>query len=418
MGENYARELHALMRCRTLQSLMDAGKSLTGNPFVLGDLALHVVAMTGDNSITDPRWEQIRREMTLPRDMAHMDLYRSSLRADAPVVATVASGLPVIYQAVSQDGKLMGYLLSPCYGEVPGQEMLELIRVLGDLCAIRLRKDHNYGEYPENVPEFFAASLLNGTITDPQVIEDRCRAFGWNLRMPYRVLNIRPRGDNTGETARIHVRQTLRRQFPDATVFLYGDVVKLIVPVHDRTTRDALVLRELEKLLGEEGCVAGVSPTSGQLGHISLRHQQAVKALELGTVLQGAGPLYFYDNYSVYHCLELCAPQIELPRLCHSAVLKLESYDRKNGTELLGTLHAYLSCHKNLSEAAAFLYVHRNTLTKRLERINDLIHVDLDDAETVFHLMFSYRLIEYYGATVLRNSYENWMERAPTLRHP
>ena len=101
-----------------------------------------------------------------------------------------------------------------------------------------------------------------------------------------------------------------------------------------------------------------------------------------------------------------------------SAVLKLESYDRKNGTELLGTLHAYLSCHKNLSEAAAFLYVHRNTLTKRLERINDLIHVDLDDAETVFHLMFSYRLIEYYGATVLRNSYENWMERAPTLRHP
>ena len=136
------------------------------------------------------------------------------------------------------------------------------------------------------------------------------------------------------------------------------------------------------------------------------------------TLLRGTGPLFLYDSYSIYHCLEICASQMDLVQLCHSAVLRLESYDRKNGTELLGSLHAYLSCHRNLSEAAAALFVHRNTLSKRLEKINDLIHVDFSDAETVFHLMFSYRIIEYYGATVLRNSYESWVERAPTLRHP
>ena len=143
-----------------------------------------------------------------------------------------------------------------------------------------------------------------------------------------------------------------------------------------------------------------------------------MKALEMGQLLDGAGPLFYYDNYSIYHCLELCASQVSLLQLCHSAVLKLESYDRKNGTELLGTLHAYLSCHSNVSEAATSLYIHRNTLSKRLEKINDLIHVDFGDAETVFHLMFSYRLLEYYGATVMRDSYENWVERSPTLRHP
>lgn len=418
MQTNYARELHELLRCRDIQELLETGRRYTGNPLILGDLSFHVLAMTPDNTVTDPRWAQIQRENMLPKNIVNLELYQSSLRSDTPVLSTDSSGLPIVRWAVSQDGRLLGYLLSPCYGKVPTQEDLDLIRVLGDLCAIRMQKDLHYGEYPENVPEFFAANLLNGTITDPQVIQERCRFFQWNLRMPYRVLSIRPRAGAPGDGETLRLQQVLRRRFPDAAVFLYGDVVKLIVPVHDRTTRDALILKELEKLLEEESCVAGVSPTSGQLGHISLRHQQAVKALELGTVLQGAGPLYFYDNYSVYHCLELCAPQIELPRLCHSAVLKLESYDRKNGTELLGTLHAYLSCHKNLSEAAAFLYVHRNTLTKRLEKINDLIHVDLDDAETVFHLMFSYRLIEYYGATVLRNSYENWMERAPTLRHP
>ena len=143
-----------------------------------------------------------------------------------------------------------------------------------------------------------------------------------------------------------------------------------------------------------------------------------MKALQMGLLLEGAGPMFHYDAYSIYHCLELCAPQVSLLQLCHSAVLKLESYDRKNGTELMGTLHAYLSCNQNISEAAAALYIHRNTLSKRIDRINDLISVDLGDAETVFHLMFSFRILEYYGVTVMRDSYDSWMEKAPSLRHP
>jgi hypothetical protein len=31
--------------------------------------------------------------------------------------------------------------------------------------------------------------------------------------------------------------------------------------------------------------------------------------------------------------------------------------------------------------------------------------------------MFSYRILEYYGVTVMRDSYESWMEKSPTLRH-
>ena len=69
----------------------------------------------------------------------------------------------------------------------------------------------------------------------------------------------------------------------------------------------------------------------------------------------------------------------------------------------MGTLHAYLSCNQNISEAATAVY---------------LISVDLGDAETVFHLMFSFRILEYYGVTVMRDSYDSWMEKAPSLRHP
>ncbi len=418
-----SRDIHELMRGRTLQELLDTARRHLKSPLILADLTFHVLAITQDSSITDPRWVQINKERCLPLNIVNIGLYHSALRTDAPVLSTDSTGLPIVRCAVAQEEKLIGYLLCPGYGGPPTQEQLDLMQVLSDLCALRMQKDLHYAEYPENMLEFFISDLLNGSIEDEQKLLDRCRFFQWNLKMPYRVLTIRPVGKPEAAEGGDYLelerqRSALQGKFPEATAFLYGSQIKLVIHVYDQTTQDALILGEVGAFLKERQLAAGVSQTAYHLRNISGRHQQAMKALEMGMLLEGAGPLFYYDSYSIYHCLELCAPQVSLLQLCHSAVLKLESYDRKNGTELLGTLHAYLSCHSNLSEAAASLYIHRNTLSKRLDKINDLIHVDFGDAETVFHLMFSYRILEYYGATVMRDSYENWMERSPTLRHP
>ena len=42
----------------------------------------------------------------------------------------------------------------------------------------------------------------------------------------------------------------------------------------------------------------------------------------------------------------------------------------------------------------------RNTMNNRMEKIVELTGVDLQDAEAAFHLMFSFHILEYYGATV------------------
>ena len=387
-----SQDIHELLQCRSLQGLLDSARRYTGNPLILADLTLHVLAITQDGTISDPRWAEIQRNRTIPRNIVNMELYQSSLRSEDPVLSTDSTGLPIVRCAVSEDGRLIGYLLAPCYHGAPSQEQLDLIRVVGDLCTLRMQKDLHYGDYPENMLEFFISDLINGTITDEERILDRCRYFHWNLRMPYRVMTIRPAGGSEQDKGADYLtldrhRDALQRLLPESTVFLYGNHIKLIVHVHDQSTRNAMILSELRDFCQGRDLLAGVSQTSWRLKNLAARHAQAMKALELGRLLGGTGPLFHYDTYSVYHCLELCAPQINLLQLCHSAVLTLEMYDRENGTELLGTLHAYLSCHQNLSEAAASLFIHRNTLSKRLDRINDLILADLDDPNTRLHLL-------------------------------
>jgi len=60
----------------------------------------------------------------------------------------------------------------------------------------------------------------------------------------------------------------------------------------------------------------------------------------------------------------------------------LVAYDNENNTELVGTLEAFFAQNTNVSRTAKALYVHRNTLTYRLQRIVEISGFDLDDAES------------------------------------
>lgn len=416
-------KIHRLMGCRTLQSLMEEAMGMMKNPLILADISFHVLYMSENREIQDPRWIQIGEEKSLPLNIVNIGQYQVAHRQGKPVCSKDSTGLTIIRCAVAQNHGLMGYLLSPCYLEEPSQTDQDIMGLLADLCAIKMQKELHYSQYPEDMLAFFLSNLLEGTITEEQKILDRCRYFGWGMKPPYRVLTVefsQRRELEAGEDylALEKKKIALQQRFPEATAFFYGNQLKLIIHVHDQTTQDAIVMGEVGAFLEEHNMVAGVSQIAYQLGKISGRHQQALKALQMGRLFQAGGPLFHYDTYSIYHCLELCAPQIDLLQLCHTAAKKLESYDRKNGTELMGTLHAYLACHQNRNEAAERLYIHRNTLSKRLDKINDLMNVDFSDPETAFHLMFSFRVLEYYGATQKRDSYDNWMEKSPNLRHP
>ncbi|MCB0089349.1 MAG: helix-turn-helix domain-containing protein [Caldilineaceae bacterium] len=56
------------------------------------------------------------------------------------------------------------------------------------------------------------------------------------------------------------------------------------------------------------------------------------------------------------------------------------------------TLEAFFECHGNLSQTAAQLHIHRNTLTYRLERIAEIAQLDLNDADARFSLQLALKL--------------------------
>ena len=81
----------------------------------------------------------------------------------------------------------------------------------------------------------------------------------------------------------------------------------------------------------------------------------------------------------IYKFLFNADNQREILDYCNERLEKLEEYDHANGTFLIDTLLAYYMNGFNSANTAKTLFIHRNSLQYRLNKIQELIGLEMDD---------------------------------------
>ena len=107
--------------------------------------------------------------------------------------------------------------------------------------------------------------------------------------------------------------------------------------------------------------------------------RQAGQALEMARRFEESKALYFPD-LSVYRLLFQFEHNPELIAFQEEILGPLLAYE--GGRELLLTLESYFEHNGNMTQTAEALFIHRNTLIYRLERIAKIADLDLDKPET------------------------------------
>jgi PucR family transcriptional regulator, purine catabolism regulatory protein len=125
--------------------------------------------------------------------------------------------------------------------------------------------------------------------------------------------------------------------------------------------------------------------------------QQARESWRLGKEWKGA-PITYFGDLGLYQLLTALGTNPEAARFYRKTLGKLVAFDKEKNAELVDTLDAFYACHGNLSQTAARLHIHRNTLTYRLSQISSVAQVDLEDPDARFSLQLALKL-----RPVLRN---------------
>ena len=139
-------------------------------------------------------------------------------------------------------------------------------------------------------------------------------------------------------------------------------------------------------------CHVGVSRIVRGLAGLRQAVSQALDALSLGQRIHGRKSPHYYEELGLYRLLSGLRAQDELQRFYDETLGLLARYDEAHGTELVNTLEMFFDQNANASQTSRALFIHRNTLNYRLQRIGEITGLDLNDAEARLAMQLALKL--------------------------
>lgn len=157
------------------------------------------------------------------------------------------------------------------------------------------------------------------------------------------------------------------------------------------------VLANVDAALGAAAtCVLGAGSAEASLSDARACFEQACQAARAGTLLPDLGPLVEWDRLGVYGMLLHLVPPDPSTTVYPAPVARLLGTDPAG--RLLATAETYLDEACSAPRTAALLRIHRTTLYYRLNRLQEIAAVDLDDGEDRLTLHLGIKLARLAGA--------------------
>lgn len=291
-----------------------------------------------------------------------------------------------------------GYCLLLRAATSVGQEIsaVEEIAALQGAAAAALEwaKQNAVGVAEERMRATFLDELLASEIADEQAWIQRGASLHYDLTRPHVAWMIEARGIPTWpapllrfvEERQVHAPASRR----DEGTLLFWPTDNPKSGREHKALAATLVAQLLAKHPRAE-LVIGIGRPAVSPAAWHQSQQQARESWRLGKEWKGAAVTYFGD-LGLYQLLTALGTNPEAQRFFRKTLGRLISHDDNRNAELVETLEAFFACHGNLSQTAARLHIHRNTLAYRLERIATITQLDLDDPDARFSLQLALKL--------------------------
>lgn len=127
------------------------------------------------------------------------------------------------------------------------------------------------------------------------------------------------------------------------------------------------------------------------------------KALHVLNVMQNTGFEKHYGSFEElgsYSLLHTLTQNNETGLFVKAQLGLLWEQSQNQSIDLFQTLRVYLENQGQITASAVQLFIHRSTLLYRLEKISDLLQMDINQQRNQFNLILAYHLFDLYGQSV------------------
>ncbi len=369
-----------------LEALLNIGGKLLENPLLLSDAAGSVLAMSERFYAEEinPFWVTARETGHVPLEVLSAPMYDENdcLHSwnDAPTLFHTQDGDKLIGSYISVGGKrVLGLGLWEYSRPIQPADML-LFSVLCAAIASAFceMETENAGRA---VTDIFR-DILDGKRIEKGLLS----RIEISCKKPWRFVVIANpfRADSIYKQSLIH---RLERYPRSNLSFLYDDYVMVLIADKDAGLLADSISSENGKLYYQ----IVLSLPFERLEDMPVRYRQCVYAMEQTKRQPG---VYRGEKYALPYLLSRFALLNEEQALSHPALDILRRHDAEKNTEYYKTLFVYLLHERSILLGASELHIHKNSFLYRIQKIREMINIDLDDPRERSYLLLSFYMEE------------------------
>ncbi len=271
-------------------------------------------------------------------------------------------------------------------------------------------------EAEERVSGDFLDDLLNGSYHSAKDMVQRASYLGCDLSDPYQVICVdiddfsmhfdKQKGNErfiSQLKRRVFdiVRNFMEEKMPSSLAGIKSDAIVVIAPYPKQKSFPSLaeaapLIKERVKQMVPEITVSiGIGKVSSSIDEIKTSYREARRAIFTARKFGKTDQVINYEALGAYKLLFSIRDDTDLKRFVDQTLGPILQHDRDKKNEvLIETIRQYILSNCNNQKAADNLFIHLNTLKYRLQKIQSIAGIDLNDPETRLNLQLALKALE------------------------
>lgn len=223
--------------------------------------------------------------------------------------------------------------------------------------------------------------------------------YGWNQSNRYAVIKFSFYKNTKWDELTEYICGKLEETWANSCAIIHDDDIIWVFnySISKSADDEHKFFHVLAYIVRDFVCKAGVSDIFRGLDRLPSYLLQAARALEVGQKCNPDKWYFKFSDYALDYMYDRIVSELSYDQVISESIRKLISYDKKNNTEYVTTLKCYLSNNCNSTHTAEELYVHRTTLIRRIDRIQEIGNIDFEDKENKIYMILSFWLLEKMG---------------------
>ncbi|MDD3167838.1 MAG: helix-turn-helix domain-containing protein [Eubacteriales bacterium] len=393
---HYLDLVSLLARGATIGEIEKFGSMLLHNPMIITDETFAVLAYSQEYSVADPVWEEIIKNQYSPSELvSKTDVNQFWKRLDnsnLPLFVDDTAFRGCTKRAVARmksGSNTKGYIALLEINRKITSLDLYILQMLAEVLSARLNEEDAISKATGQMRNDFATDILKGDMASRAMILSRAKSLQISFSRWNAVLCVYVDKKD----------RYIGRELPDLSYILKkncslclyafdGTYGYFILSFREKSTWAQILNPALQEQAQQNHYIFTLSLPTEELTQISNCYSQVLAMNHALSLRENPGKqrLYSYHNMVPYHMITRLYESEEKLFFKSRALETLLEADSSTGSLYVDTLRSFFENNQNVTQTASALFVHRNTINYRLNKVRSLLDDDFDDPLVRLHL--------------------------------